>query len=441
MIQNIIQKCLGWFKKKKSKRHGCRGERIVSLPVNLICPSPYQHRQSIEEKGISVLVMSIRTYGVIVPILARPYMDGYQLVSGERRLMAVRQLGIERIPAIVRQMSDEEAKEISFVENFHRENLKGAELFESSRLAKKLEFPSSTGGQEKESVNLPTLLRKAVELDMVSFPIAIELAHIMDNETQLALIEKVYKNKYSTEEVRTLVGKSILSNKEQNLAQPNNSIAYTNLNQAKQAEATTFAKKKVAIKEKEKVAVKEKEKVAVKEKEKVAVKEKDSLIRHIIVRIKMWGLKDEYVVEIEKCLDILTNESELLEKFGKTALCQLGEFLAKLYIRQQRVDKKALEIYEFVYAFSKNKLAFIWLSKAYIANKATSPEAKQIFNRLLELEIWNYFTKEEISFVHGLLPMNRLCNRSQHEGHRKIAPVTSMAAYRQLLSKKTSYKN
>lgn len=95
------------------------------LPLAEIVANPYQPRTHFDDEAIQELAASIRATGVLQPILVRrgPGANGYQLVAGERRLRAAIIVGLERIPAIVKDVSDREMMELSLVENIQREDL------------------------------------------------------------------------------------------------------------------------------------------------------------------------------------------------------------------------------------------------------------------------------------------------------------------------------
>lgn len=99
-----------------------RGYQEIS--VELIDPNPYQTRSRINEDALNELVESIRATGVVQPVMLRPGMNGrFQLVAGERRWMASKRAGRTTIPAVVKQISNEQAMEITIVENLQREDL------------------------------------------------------------------------------------------------------------------------------------------------------------------------------------------------------------------------------------------------------------------------------------------------------------------------------
>jgi ParB family chromosome partitioning protein len=96
-----------------------------SLEISLarIRENPRQPRQRMDDEALASLAESIRHHGVIQPIGVTETLDGYQLVAGERRVRAARLAGLERIPAIVRQLADRQQLELALVENLQREDL------------------------------------------------------------------------------------------------------------------------------------------------------------------------------------------------------------------------------------------------------------------------------------------------------------------------------
>ena len=86
-------------------------------------PNRQQPRKAFAEEAIAALADSIRQYGMLQPILVRPYQGTYQIVAGERRWRAARMLGLDEVPVIIKEISDGEAMEIALIENLQRENL------------------------------------------------------------------------------------------------------------------------------------------------------------------------------------------------------------------------------------------------------------------------------------------------------------------------------
>jgi ParB family chromosome partitioning protein len=99
------------------------GPAAIEIPIDRIRRNPYQPRKRIDEEQLTQLTESIRQHGVIQPVLVTEQLDGYQLVAGERRLRAAQAAGLERIPAVVRQLADRDQLELALVENVQRADL------------------------------------------------------------------------------------------------------------------------------------------------------------------------------------------------------------------------------------------------------------------------------------------------------------------------------
>ena len=95
----------------------------LEIPFDRIRMNPYQPRRRVDSEALAQLAESIRTHGVIQPVLVTEQPDGYQLVAGERRLRAAQLAGLDRIPAVVRQLADREQLELALVENLLRADL------------------------------------------------------------------------------------------------------------------------------------------------------------------------------------------------------------------------------------------------------------------------------------------------------------------------------
>ena len=98
-------------------------ENVLAIDLARIRPNPFQPRQEMAEEKINELAQSIKSCGLIQPIVVRRAGDGYQLVVGERRYLACRKLGWKKIAASVRTLSDNAMAAIALIENLQRENL------------------------------------------------------------------------------------------------------------------------------------------------------------------------------------------------------------------------------------------------------------------------------------------------------------------------------
>ena len=99
------------------------GPGLQEIDISEIRPNPYQPRDQFDEEALGALADSIREVGVLQPVLVRPAGDGYELIAGERRWRASRRVGLQRIPALVRETDDGSALEQALVENLQREEL------------------------------------------------------------------------------------------------------------------------------------------------------------------------------------------------------------------------------------------------------------------------------------------------------------------------------
>lgn len=99
--------------------------------TDLIAPNRFQMRLRFSENELEELSCSIRTQGIIQPLIVRPSNSGYELVAGERRLRAAKMAGLDRVPVIIKEISDQELLEMSIIENIQREDLNPLEEAEA----------------------------------------------------------------------------------------------------------------------------------------------------------------------------------------------------------------------------------------------------------------------------------------------------------------------
>jgi ParB family chromosome partitioning protein len=95
----------------------------TEIPIARIVRNPYQPRQRFDEAELERLASSIRDHGVLQPVLVTETLDGYQLIAGERRVRAAELAGLDRVPAVVRQIAARDQLQLALVENLQREDL------------------------------------------------------------------------------------------------------------------------------------------------------------------------------------------------------------------------------------------------------------------------------------------------------------------------------
>ena len=102
-------------------------EEIIEVAIKDLRPNPYQPRKVFNEEALTDLASSIKEHGVFQPIIIKKSIKGYEIIAEERRVRASKLAGLDKIPAIVRNLNDEQMMEIALLENLQRENLSAIE--------------------------------------------------------------------------------------------------------------------------------------------------------------------------------------------------------------------------------------------------------------------------------------------------------------------------
>jgi ParB family chromosome partitioning protein len=192
------------------------GDRLATLPVDLLQRGKYQPRTDMREESLSELADSIKSQGLVQPILVRPLPDRqpgesqrYEIIAGERRWRAAQMAGLAEIPAVIRDVPDEAAVAMALIENIQREDLNPLE--EARALGRLIEEFGLTHQAAAEAVgrsraavsNLLRLLDLADEVKQLLEQRSIEMGHAR------ALLGLTVKRQQV--EVATLVAKKALS--------------------------------------------------------------------------------------------------------------------------------------------------------------------------------------------------------------------------------------
>lgn len=191
------------------------------IAIDLIDPNPYQTRRQINEAALTELAESIRVSGVVQPVVLRPAANGrFQLVAGERRWLASRRAGKTAIPAVVRQISNEQAMEITIIENLQREDLNPMEQARAfERLSREFNLTqeqiAARTGKDRASIanfirllKLPEALQEALELGIISFGHGKVLLGLVGFPEQLQrAAREVIEKQLSVRQTEELAGK------------------------------------------------------------------------------------------------------------------------------------------------------------------------------------------------------------------------------------------
>lgn len=180
------------------------GDLVKELPVEQIDRSPYQTRTRFAEEALNELAASIKASGVVQPIVVRPQANGrFHLIAGERRWLASQRAGKTTVPAIIRQVSNEQAMEMTIVENLQREDLNALEQAHAyERLGREFgltqEQMAQRTGKDRSSVSnflrllkLPAEVQGMVEEGKLSFGHAKALMPLDSPEAILKLAQRV----------------------------------------------------------------------------------------------------------------------------------------------------------------------------------------------------------------------------------------------------------
>jgi len=102
-------------------------EEVIEVGLELLRPNPFQPRKYFDEDALAELTSSIKEHGVFQPIIIKPSIKGYEIIAGERRYRASIQAGLDKIPAVIREFTDQQMMEIALLENLQREDLSAIE--------------------------------------------------------------------------------------------------------------------------------------------------------------------------------------------------------------------------------------------------------------------------------------------------------------------------
>ena len=197
--------------------HNASEDDIVMVNLSELRSNPYQPRKVFDEDKLKELAESIKEFGVLEPIIITKSVKGYEIVAGERRVKASRYAGLETIPAIIKEFSDEEMMQIALLENIQREDLSAIEEAQAyDNLVKSLgisqeELASRIGKSRSHVTNmigllkLPEEVKKDILDGVISMGHARVLSKLEDKDEILALDKKIKDNNMSVRALEELV--------------------------------------------------------------------------------------------------------------------------------------------------------------------------------------------------------------------------------------------
>lgn len=191
--------------------------QVVNIHVGEIVSNPFQPRTVFDEESIGELARTIQTHGVIQPIVVRRRGSAYELIAGERRWRAVRYLGWDTIPAIVREMNDAQTASVALIENLQREGLTPIEeavayqqLLElhgltQESLAQRLGKGQSTIANKLRLLHLPSGVQEALLARRVTERHARALLALPDEELQVKLLQETIDRGWNVKQLEERV--------------------------------------------------------------------------------------------------------------------------------------------------------------------------------------------------------------------------------------------
>ncbi len=191
-------------------------KRPADLDIDLLTPNPRQPRTQIDEQRLEELAQSIRSHGVIQPVIVRRVEDRYEIVAGERRWRAAQRAGLLKVPVTIRDVPDDQLLEVALIENIQREDLNPIEEAQAyRRLTDELEMSqeaiATAVGKDRATVanymrllRLPIEVRNDVASGALSMGHARALVTLPDEAAQRRIAREVVSRGLSVREAEAL---------------------------------------------------------------------------------------------------------------------------------------------------------------------------------------------------------------------------------------------
>jgi len=192
-------------------------DEVKHISVKDIVPSPYQPRTVFDDERIEELSQTIRTHGVIQPIIVRVRNGKFEIIAGERRWRAVKKLGLDTIPAIIREFNDSQAASVALIENLQREGLTSIEeaiayqqLIElhnltQESLAQRLGKSQSTIANKIRLLQLCDEVKEALLERKITERHARALLSLQDEELQMKVLQEILTKELNVKQTEARV--------------------------------------------------------------------------------------------------------------------------------------------------------------------------------------------------------------------------------------------
>ncbi len=239
--RNTLDKPVAVSNKDLQKDDGISNDVLAKISVNLISPNPYQPRTEFDSQALDELKKSILENGLIQPITVRRVSkDHYELISGERRLRASKEIGIKEIPAYIIHVETKEMMlALSLIENIQREKLNAIEIanaykrlmdecnLSQEEIAVKVGKDRTTVTNTIRLLKLPGKIQQSLIKNEITSGHARSLINLPDEILQLEILDKIIKHNLSVRKVEEIVRKYLNSKniKKKKIAVPYNDLS------------------------------------------------------------------------------------------------------------------------------------------------------------------------------------------------------------------------
>lgn len=196
-------------------------EQVQEIFIEDIIPNRFQPRLTFDEKALQELSDSIKIHGVIQPLVLRKIGNKYEIIAGERRYKASCLAGLKKVPAIVREMTDNESAEVALIENVQRKNLSSIEEAQSYRnlldrgyltqdeLAQKLGVSQSTIANKMRLLNLCDEVQNALLNEQISERHARSLLQLANPDDQKNMLNRIIKERLTVKQLDNEIKKKL----------------------------------------------------------------------------------------------------------------------------------------------------------------------------------------------------------------------------------------
>ncbi|MFH1790432.1 MAG: ParB/RepB/Spo0J family partition protein [Candidatus Omnitrophota bacterium] len=184
-------------------------EKVSTVAIESIVPNKYQPRKRFDESKLHELMESIKEKGIIQPVVVRPMGNGYELIAGERRLRAMKELGLTEVPVLIKDVGDADSLELSLIENIQREELNPIEEataykdlmdkfnFTQDSIAKAVGKDKSTVSNTLRLLALPRLIQDYITENMLSSGHAKAILALPTERARIRMAKTVIKRNLS----------------------------------------------------------------------------------------------------------------------------------------------------------------------------------------------------------------------------------------------------